>query len=73
MVKINVGPEKQPFNVLKSLICHHSPFFKAAFTGSFLEAKEQSMDLDDVEARIFTLFVDCKHQHFEEYSSFRAV
>ncbi|KAF8852846.1 hypothetical protein BDZ45DRAFT_558213, partial [Acephala macrosclerotiorum] len=57
-VKINVGAEKQPFNVLKSLICHHSPFFKAAFTGSFVEAQEQSMDLEDVEVPIFTLFVD---------------
>lgn len=59
-VKITVGtdPDTQTFSILKSLVCHKSPFFRAAFEGSFSEAESQTMTLEDVEPKIFGLMVD---------------
>ena len=45
VVQILVGPEKQLFQVHKSLLCSASEFFKGAFDGDFLEAFINQMDL----------------------------
>ena len=52
MITVYVGPEFYPFPVYKELLCHDSPFFKAALEGSFEEGEEQALSLpdDDVEA-----------------------
>lgn len=49
---IFVGPDREEFKLSKELLCHVSPFFKAAFEGDFKEGQEQTMELldDDVEA-----------------------
>jgi hypothetical protein len=51
-VIIYVGPGKEEFKLSKSLLCHLSPFFRAAFEGEFKEGQEQTMELldDDVDA-----------------------
>jgi BTB/POZ domain len=43
--------------VHKDLICYHSPFFNAAFTGPFLEGETQSMTLEDLDPTIFGFLV----------------
>ncbi|KAF8852848.1 hypothetical protein BDZ45DRAFT_749143 [Acephala macrosclerotiorum] len=48
----------ESFTVLKSFICHHSPFFKAAFNGPYLEGQSQSITLEDLDANVFALFVE---------------
>jgi hypothetical protein len=62
MVTVETGDgEKIPhetFTIHKAFICHHSPFFRAAFEGNFLEAQTQLLKLDDVEGEIFGIFVD---------------
>ncbi|KAF8852845.1 hypothetical protein BDZ45DRAFT_807098 [Acephala macrosclerotiorum] len=52
------GQDKHTFTVQKSLICHYSAFFDAAFNGGFLEGKSQAMDMEDVEGEIMGLLVD---------------
>ena len=48
---LSASPEK--YVVHKALICHHSPYFTAAFRGDFLEGQTQSMTLSDVDPAIF--------------------
>jgi hypothetical protein len=40
------------------MICHYSPFFNAAFNSTMIEGQTQSMELDDIEADTFGLFVN---------------
>lgn len=54
---IGTEPARQKFTVHKDLCCYHSPFFNAAFTGSFLEGETQSMTLEDVHPIVFGLLV----------------
>jgi BTB/POZ domain len=53
MVTINVGPKKQSFVVHKTFICHYSLFFNAAFK----EGESQSLDLEDADPAMFSIFV----------------
>jgi len=53
-----VGEKEQDFGVHKDLICHHSPYFKAAFTSGFEEAKTGIMKLPEAEVGTFQLFYD---------------
>lgn len=61
MVTIHVKNEnatkEQSFIVHKEFICYYSPFFDAAFNGSFIEGASQALDLEDVEPAIFALLV----------------
>jgi hypothetical protein len=41
-----MNPKTSKFMIHKDLICYHSPFFKAAFNGNFLEGKTQEMTLE---------------------------
>jgi hypothetical protein len=56
-VHILVGEEQQDFSVHKDLICHHSPYFKAAFNLEFDEAKTGTMKLPEISVEIFQLFL----------------
>lgn len=47
MVTVEVGPQKVSFGFHKGLICSRSPFFEAAFNGSFQETATQSIHLKD--------------------------
>jgi len=59
MVIIVVGADaiKKPIAVHKSFITFYSPFFKAAFDGPFEEGTRQTIQLEDVEAEPFEIFV----------------
>jgi hypothetical protein len=46
---------EQQFKIHRELICDQSPFFKAAFTGKFIEGQNQCMKLDDTEPEVFGL------------------
>ena len=47
--------KKQIFTINKAIICHYSPFFRAAFNSNFIEGETQSMRLEDVDANTFGL------------------
>ncbi|CAN9306467.1 unnamed protein product [Alternaria sp. RS040] len=55
--KVVVGPEALSFTVHLDLLIHHSPFFRAALTGSFKEADEKLVTLPDTASNTFELFV----------------
>jgi hypothetical protein len=46
---------EQRFKIHKKLICSHSLFFEAAFTGNFLEGQTQRMTMEDTKPEIFHL------------------
>ncbi|TEY71603.1 hypothetical protein BOTCAL_0090g00090 [Botryotinia calthae] len=56
VVHAKVGKDLQDFGVHKSLICHCSPFFNAAFTSGFEETTTGIIKLVDVEVEVFELF-----------------
>lgn len=62
MVTINVsldqGCESESFFIHKNFITHYSPYFNAAFNGSFAEGQSQQLDLEDTEPHVFGTFVN---------------
>ncbi|KAF2499044.1 hypothetical protein BU16DRAFT_523640 [Lophium mytilinum] len=48
IVTVTVGPNGTPFNFHRGLLCRCSGFFRGAFKGSFKEAGDRSVHLDDV-------------------------
>ncbi|KAL2066898.1 hypothetical protein VTL71DRAFT_1322 [Oculimacula yallundae] len=52
------NPEAITFYIHKNFICHHSPFFKAAFNGEFTEGQTQHMNLLDIEEYVFAIFTN---------------
>ncbi|KAF7889398.1 uncharacterized protein EAF01_010891 [Botrytis porri] len=56
VVHAKVGKDLQDFGVHKSLICHCSPFFKAAFNSGFEETITGIIKLADVDVGVFELF-----------------
>ncbi|KAM0143162.1 hypothetical protein ACHAP3_001293 [Botrytis cinerea] len=56
VVHVKVGKDLQDFGVHKSLICHWSPLFNAAFTSGFEETATGIIKLVDVEVEDFELF-----------------
>ncbi|KAL8793979.1 MAG: hypothetical protein Q9182_007643, partial [Xanthomendoza sp. 2 TL-2023] len=56
MVTLEVGHQGTKFHAHKSLLCHISPFFEAAFNGPFKE-NSGSMELKEDEADTFELFI----------------
>jgi hypothetical protein len=57
-VVVNVGKDETVFNVYNDILCHSSPFFRAALTGSFAEATSSEVKLETVSVGTFGLFVD---------------
>jgi hypothetical protein len=55
-VHVRVGKGLQEFAIHKALICHHSPYFRAAFTYGFEETETGIMKIPNTEVRIFDLF-----------------
>jgi hypothetical protein len=53
-----VGEDQQSFGIHKDIICFHSPYFKAAFDGSFQEATTGETTLETTNAKIFGLLVE---------------
>lgn len=52
-----VGPKATPFLVHTTLLTSQSPYFRAALTGRFAEATENTIRLDDVDVSHFQLLV----------------
>ncbi|TID13699.1 hypothetical protein E6O75_ATG01677 [Venturia nashicola] len=57
IVTIEVGTEKVAFTAHKDLLVACSPYFEAAFNGSFREANEKSIQID-AKPKIFQVFLD---------------
>jgi hypothetical protein len=58
-VTIKIGPAPHTiYNVQTSFLTHHSDYFKGALQGSWKEAQENSITLEDVEQAEFNLFVE---------------
>ncbi|KAF2431835.1 hypothetical protein EJ08DRAFT_732921 [Tothia fuscella] len=58
MVVIEIGEEKELFNVHKDVLTASSPCFKSAFEGGFLEATAKSIHIPDITANTFKAFLD---------------
>ncbi|QDS76447.1 hypothetical protein FKW77_004561 [Venturia effusa] len=58
IVTVEIGPDKTPFTAHKDLLVACSPYFKAAFEGSFREASEKSVHIADVKPSTFQHFLD---------------
>lgn len=56
-ITVSTGADETEFVLHKNMICDHSPFFKAAFTGMFKEGSTQAMTLEDVGSASFGLLV----------------
>lgn len=48
-VAVEVGPERAKYYIHKGLLVEHSEYFQKALSGSWKEAEEKSVCLDDVE------------------------
>ncbi|KAF2833633.1 hypothetical protein CC86DRAFT_12548 [Ophiobolus disseminans] len=57
IVIIKVGPDGVKYHFHKSLLVHHSEYFRKALSGPWKEAEGDLVTLDDVEPCIVTLFV----------------
>ena len=58
MVTVEVGTEKQKFFVHKDFLTACSPYFAATFDGSFREAVEKTICLDEVTPQVFSDFLN---------------
>jgi len=59
MVTIRVrqpGETSQDFVVHKVLICEHSKYFRAAFSGNYTENQKKLSRINDVSLKIFMIF-----------------
>jgi hypothetical protein len=56
-VTIVIGPERATFNIAKGLLCHSSKFFDRALNGSFKEAVEQKISLEEDTVEAFQMLV----------------
>ncbi|KAE9380270.1 hypothetical protein N431DRAFT_361779 [Stipitochalara longipes BDJ] len=56
IIYIKAGKEGQDFGIHKELISHYSPYFRAAFTSGFEEAKTGIMKLPEVKTEVFEIF-----------------
>ncbi|KAF2174869.1 hypothetical protein K469DRAFT_612849 [Zopfia rhizophila CBS 207.26] len=52
-----IGPKPTRFLLHTSLLTSHSPYFRAALTGPFLESTSQSIKLPDISVEVFELCV----------------
>ena len=56
-LRFDRGTNRQTFVVYKQVVCHFSLLFRAAFNSSMVEGRTNSMTLENVEARVFGMFV----------------
>lgn len=56
-VAIVVGPEQVTFKIPRGLLCHSSKFFDRALNGSFKEAVEQKISLEEDTVEAFQIVV----------------
>lgn len=51
IVKVEVGPDRIQYSVHPSLLTYHSEYFRRALNGSWKEAEDRIIKLDDVDCR----------------------
>ncbi|KAM0797440.1 hypothetical protein BDR22DRAFT_892292 [Usnea florida] len=56
IIYVNVGPTRERFGIHKSLLSHHSSYFKAALEGGFEESKTGVINLRDEDPDVFWAF-----------------
>ena len=65
-VSLVVGENKRSFHIHVDLLCDASSFFKAAYTGTFKEGSEKTMQLPEEDESTFEFFVDwLYHQRYQ--------
>jgi hypothetical protein len=52
-----VGSGQTRFVVHENLLIYYSKFFRAALTGNFIEAKDKTVRLEEVDPKVFELFI----------------
>jgi hypothetical protein len=57
-VTVIVGPEARKYVIHKTFLSHYSEYFDNALNGSWEEAEDRTIALDDIEPRTFDFFVD---------------
>ncbi|KAI4960045.1 hypothetical protein J4E86_001664 [Alternaria arbusti] len=57
-VVVEVGPERKEYYVQKAFLTHHSDYFRKALSGTWKEAKDGVVSLDDIEPGVFNLFLE---------------
>ena len=57
LVDIYVGASRKQYQVHKTLLCHRSAFFRAAFCGPFMEAASSTLSMVDDAPEVFDLVV----------------
>ncbi|KAF2117806.1 hypothetical protein BDV96DRAFT_465107, partial [Lophiotrema nucula] len=57
IVTLEIGTEKTKYYVHKDYLMHHSPYFRKALSGPWIEAEERLVTLEDVEVQPFNVFV----------------
>ncbi|KAF2653381.1 hypothetical protein K491DRAFT_603031 [Lophiostoma macrostomum CBS 122681] len=55
---VEVGTEKKQYHVHKKLISAHSEYFRKALDGSWREAQDGKVVLDDIEPTTFNIFIN---------------
>ena len=56
-MQILVGPDEVRFHAPRSVLCDASPYFRAALSGQFLEARTRTIILDEDEPAMFKHFL----------------
>ncbi|KAJ4378227.1 hypothetical protein N0V86_005927 [Didymella sp. IMI 355093] len=76
VIKVKVGPDHVEYCIHAELLLRHSEYFKRALNGSWKEAEERAITLEDVECEIFELFLEWlytqqypKEQRFSGFSN----
>ncbi|XPS77670.1 hypothetical protein M3J09_009697 [Ascochyta lentis] len=58
VVKIEIGPDHMEYFVHPGLLLEHSEYFNRALTGSWKEAAERAIELDDVDFVLVEIFLE---------------
>ncbi|OSS51335.1 hypothetical protein B5807_03985 [Epicoccum nigrum] len=53
-----IGPDRIQYTVHPGLLAHHSEYFKRALNGSWIEAEERLIKLEDVDCETFKIFLE---------------
>ncbi|KAF2872412.1 hypothetical protein BDV95DRAFT_606028 [Massariosphaeria phaeospora] len=57
-IEVGTGTEKTKYRPHKSFLIHYSEYFRKALSGSWKEAEDGVITLEDVEPAVFNMFVD---------------
>ncbi len=58
VISVLVGPDKKAYTLHKDLLCAHSPFFQKCLESSFLEKKQDQVELPEDSPEVFEHFIN---------------